>query len=372
MTFSLAAIFVAGLLTFASPCVLPLMPIYLATIAGGSLDRAPPRRVMVVATAFALGLSSVFVALGALASSLGGLLTGQRTAITIASGVLMVLFGLRALGVVRVALFDRDARPALARIETAASVGGAFVFGAAFALGWSPCIGPVLASVLSYTATSTASPVRGAGYLALYAAGLSLPLLLLAAVAARASSWIKRFRSAIPRLERLSGVALLGVGLWTLLGGADLLRFEAELAADLPTQTESADVASAECEADMGPGHTCALPQIDKNSGASEPAQIDGAHMLEFTSHECPICRRMRPVLDKLVAACSELRPRFVRVDVSTARGRALADEHAVRGTPTFVLFDEDGVERARLLGESSQEEVAAAVERAFGLSCWG
>jgi cytochrome c-type biogenesis protein len=362
LNFSIIAIFGAGLLTFASPCVLPLMPIYLATIAGSSLEHAQPRRTLVVAAAFSLGLASVFVLLGALASSLGGLLIAHRTAITIVSGLLMAVFGLRGLGVLRSRVLDRDARPALLRVRTASSLIGAFLFGAAFALGWSPCIGPVLASVLAYAAAHADSPLRGAGYLAVYAAGLALPLLLLASVAARATSWIKRARGLIPVLEKLTGAALVAVGLWTLAGAANLGWPSAEA---LPT--------AAACDLDHSPGHTCALPGAAHVAGAAAAvAHIEGAQMLEFTSQECPVCRRMRPVVDKLVTACAELSTRTVRVDVTTAAGRALAEQHGVRGTPTFVLVDEDGVEKARLLGENTAEDVAAAVERAFGISCWG
>jgi thioredoxin-related protein len=80
----------------------------------------------------------------------------------------------------------------------------------------------------------------------------------------------------------------------------------------------------------------------------------------------------MRPVVEKLVAACTELEAKVVRVDVTTPAGRALADHHRVRGTPTFVFVDEHGVERARLLGENTGEALGAALERAFGVSCWG
>jgi cytochrome c-type biogenesis protein len=363
LNFSIIAIFGAGLLTFASPCVLPLMPIYLATIAGSSLEHAQPRRTLVVAAAFSLGLASVFVLLGALASSVGGLLVAHRTAITLVSGLLMAVFGLRGLGLLRSRALERDARPALTRIRTASSLSGAFLFGAAFALGWSPCIGPVLASVLSYAAAHAGSPLHGAVYLAVYAAGLALPLLLLAGVAARATSWIKRARGLVPVLEKLTGAALLAIGLWTLGGALDMSSPFAE-----------APPSAAACDIDHSAGHTCALPGAPRVAGTAAAAvvHVEGAQMLEFTSQECPVCRRMRPVVDKLVTACSELGTRTVRIDVTTASGRALAEQHGVRGTPTFVLVDEDGVEKARLLGENTAEDVAAAVERAFGISCWG
>jgi cytochrome c-type biogenesis protein len=370
MSLSLVAIFAAGLLTFASPCVLPLMPIYLTTIAGSSLDRARPWRTLSVAAAFTSGFAFVFIALGALASSLGALLVTYQRPIMFSSGALMIAFGLRSLGVLRVGAFDRDVRPGLQRARAASGPISAFIFGAAFALGWSPCIGPVLASVLTYTATHSASPWRGAGYLAVYAAGLALPMLLLAAVAPRAVQLVRDARSLLPMLEKATGAALLGIGLWTLTTVPDPLP---PLAAVTPHQSAPA---SASCDLNE-PGHTCAMPELTKGPDTlvdvpDDPAQDQGPRLLEFGSHDCPVCRRMRPVLDRLMASCNELDGWVVRVDVTTASGRALAMRHGVRGTPTYVLVDGDGVEHGRLLGETSSAEIAAAIERAFGLSCWG
>lgn len=372
MTFSIAAIFAAGLLTFASPCVLPLMPIYLATIAGGrSGEKAQSRRTLSLAFAFTLGLGATFITLGALAASVGKLLITHRTAITVVSGALMVLFGLRSLGLLRIALLDRDVRPGLQRVRSASSHLGAGLFGAAFALGWSPCIGPVLAAVLTYAAAHSETPWRGAGYLGVYAAGLGLPMLVLAGAAGQAGARLKPLRRALPKLEKLTGLAMAGIGLWTL----------GSVLAATPTATVASAGAAAECSTSVpGTNHTCALPQADNHKPSAAPdadvalaahqGQIAGAKILEFSSRDCPVCRRMRPVVDKLVSACSELDSRLVRVDVTTAHGRALAEQHGVRGTPTFVLLDDTGTEKERLLGENTGDDLAAAVERAFGLSC--
>ena len=177
MELSLLAIFGAGLLTFASPCVLPLMPIYLATIVGTVNARGRTRYTMLVASTFVAGFTAVFVALGALASTLGAWLVAYQRPIVVASAALMIVFGLRGLGVLRVAAFERDVRPGLSRTGSVTGPVGAFVFGAAFALGWSPCIGPVLASVLTYAATHSDSPAKGALYLAVYAGGIAAPML---------------------------------------------------------------------------------------------------------------------------------------------------------------------------------------------------
>ena len=374
MDLSLPAIFGAGLLTFASPCVLPLIPIYLATLVGGGLGEAKARRAVPRAAAFSLGFTLVFVALGALASTLGGLLVQHRILIMALSGGLMVLFGLRSLGLVRVQALDADARPGLERIEASSSMAGAFVFGAAFALGWSPCIGPVLASVLTYAATQAGSPWHGAAYLGVYASGIALPLLLIASAVSRASALLKRFRAAIPVLERVTGGALVVLGVWTLAGLAPTGTEPVRTTAQHGAPASAPDAVAEACDADAKGDGLCGLPATATTADApdGEQQKVQGAHMLEFTAHECPVCRRMRPVLDRIVAACRELEPRIVRVDVATARGHALALQHGVRGTPTFVLFDEAGQERARLLGEQSSDEVAAAVERAFGLSCSG
>jgi cytochrome c-type biogenesis protein len=329
------------------------MPVYLATIAGGALQEARPRRTLLVASAFVLGLSSVFVALGALASSLGAVLTQYRGAITISSGVLMLLFGAHSLGIFRLRRLDRDVRPGLMRVQHASTLVGAFLFGAAFALGWSPCIGPVLAAVLSYAAAHGNTPAQGALYLAVYAAGLALPLLALALGAGHATHWVRRMRGAIPKLERVTGLALLGVGVWTL--SAAVL--------DRPAPKEqTCDIA--------GAGHSCALGEVRADVGEPIVLPAEGAQFLEFSAHDCPVCRRMRPVIEKLAATCSELDARIVRVDVNTSSGRALADRFHVHGTPTFVLLNEHGIEEIRLLGENTGEQLAAAVERAFGVSC--
>ena len=243
------------------------------------------------------------------------------------------------------------------------------MFVAAFGLGWSPCIGPVLASVLTFAASNAESPWQGAAYLGVYAAGLSLPLLVLAGAASRALAWLKRSRTAIPFLEKLTGGGLLALGAWTMISlgwsvTSEPARVHEERAVVAPQ-------AAASCASEGASAEGCALPAV-RSVSAQVDAPVQGSHILEFTSHDCPVCRRMRPVLDKLTAACTELQARIVRVDVTTANGRALADRHGVRGTPTFVLFDDAGNETTRLLGERTREDVAAAVEQTFGLSCWG
>jgi cytochrome c-type biogenesis protein len=348
---SFAGLLVAGILTFASPCVLPLIPAYLAALGGGVV--APSRgRLVLAATAFALGMSLVFVVLGAAASAVGVSLLAHRGVLMFASGVVMVLFGLRALGILRMPLLDREARPVLARVRTGGSLLAAFLFGAAFAIGWSPCVGPLLASALGYAASHSSSPWRGAGFLAVYSLGIAIPLVVTAALADMAVGWLRRSAHLLPKIERATGVLLVGAGLWTAHDSRVL------------DEGVLSDASAKPCPGQQG---------CDLRTGAPRAANvpvITGPRLIELVSQNCPACRRMAPVLARAEAACDGLGARTMRVDVGTAEGLALARSLRVVATPTVVLIGPDGLEHSRLIGEQPFDEIEAAVESAFGLRC--
>ncbi|GAA0499451.1 cytochrome c biogenesis CcdA family protein [Deinococcus depolymerans] len=200
-TFAVA--FVAGLVSFLSPCVLPLVPSYLGVIGGA---RAPLPR----ALGFVLGFGLVFVALGATASSLGSLLAPHKALLGQVSAVLIVFFGLVMLGVVRLPLLMRDTR-ALAD----AGGYGPVTLGAAFAFGWSPCLGPALGSILGLAA-STASLGSGVALLTAYTLGLAVPFLLAALLWHRLN--LRRLNRFSGVFERVGGAVLVAVGLLMLTG----------------------------------------------------------------------------------------------------------------------------------------------------------
>src|SRR5262249_41799491 len=140
-----------------------------------------------------------------------------RTPLLVASGALMCLFALRSLGVLKISLFDREARPGLARVRSVGGVASAFLFGAAFALGWSPCIGPILTSVLPYVAPHADRPAIGAAYLAVYATGLALPLVIAAAFLPSLTARLRTMRSLIPYVEKGAGALMLLLGVLTIV-----------------------------------------------------------------------------------------------------------------------------------------------------------
>ncbi len=212
--------FSAGLLSFLSPCVLPLFPSYLSFITGMSVDRLATdvsagsrRRVILHSLAFIVGFSLVFVALGASFSAAGQFLLGYRKWIRIGGGLLIVLFGLYLAGVLRLGLLSRTRQ---IEIKTK-PVGylGTFAVGVTFAVGWTPCVGPILGSILSLA--GTAETVRkGVGLLLAYSAGLALPFFLSSLALGGFLRFFRRYRTAMPVVERVAGALLVVVGLLVL------------------------------------------------------------------------------------------------------------------------------------------------------------
>ncbi|MEC9468448.1 MAG: cytochrome c biogenesis protein CcdA, partial [Pseudomonadota bacterium] len=195
---SLGAAFLAGLLSFISPCVLPIVPPYLCYLAGVSVDELKGdtataetgRRVILAAIAFVLGFSLVFVALGATASVIGQSIARYYDILSYVAGAIIIVMGLHFLGVFRIGLLFREARIHVERKP--AGLVGAFVMGLAFAFGWTPCVGPVLAAIL-FVAGSSDTTWHGAGLLAVYALGIGLPFILAAAFASRFLKLAGRF-----------------------------------------------------------------------------------------------------------------------------------------------------------------------------------
>jgi cytochrome c-type biogenesis protein len=213
----LAVAFVAGLLSFLSPCVLPLVPSYVGFLTGMTLPEMTGRRrvALLHALLFVAGFSLVFVLLGASATALGGALKYYQAWIARVGGVLVILFGLVCLGVVKAGFLDQDRRLQLQH-KPVGYLGSALV-GVAFGAGWTPCIGPVLGAILSLAATSD-SVSRGMLLLGVYSAGLAVPFLLAAVAVESFLEWFQRFRRFLPWVMRVSGVLLILVGLLMATG----------------------------------------------------------------------------------------------------------------------------------------------------------
>ncbi len=217
----------AGVLSFLSPCVLPIVPPYLAYMSGVSLQdlqdkNASRNRALLPALFFVLGLSTVFLFLGFTASAIGVAFLQFQGYFNTVAGILVMLFGLHFIGIYRIGFLDREAR--LDAGDQGGSAFGAYILGLAFAFGWTPCIGPQLGAILSIAA-SEASLTRGTFLLGIYAAGLGIPFLLVAAFLPRLTGvmgWMKRH---MDRIEKVMGLLLWTIGLMMLTGGFSAFSF---------------------------------------------------------------------------------------------------------------------------------------------------
>ncbi len=203
----------AGLLSFLSPCVLPLVPPYLCFISGASLQDMSDRRgtaALWPGLAFVLGFATVFIALGASASLVGQLVTAYLRQLTVLSGVLIILLGLQFMGLVPIALMNRELR--FQPGKQPLGLLGAYLVGLAFAFGWTPCVGPILTAIL-LVAGAQDTLTRGTVLLAAYSAGIGIPFLLAAAFVGSFLGWLQRFRHYLGWMERISGALLVITGL---------------------------------------------------------------------------------------------------------------------------------------------------------------
>ena len=222
--------FSAGILSFLSPCVLPIVPPYLAFMAGSSvssLKKSPQESpqttsLILISISFVFGLSTVFIMLGLAAAALGSFFLSYQTEMGYISGLIILIFGFHFLGIIRVPILNREAR-----FDFKSGGGGligAYALGIAFAFGWTPCIGPILGAILSMSA-QTDSFSHGTTLMAVYALGLGCPFLLFGVFFAKSLNFFAPIKKHLDKVEKAMGILLILVGILLLTGGFTNLSF---------------------------------------------------------------------------------------------------------------------------------------------------
>ncbi len=344
MPLDLIGIFGAGLATFLTPCVLPLVPIYLSALVGGDLKQAHAGKrgtLVLRAALFALGFIAVFTLLGLTASSLGAALTRHKHVVSGIGAVLILVFGLKFLGVIRIPWLDRTVKADDTKMQGRFGSLNAVIMGVVFAAGWTPCVGPVLGSVLTYAASASSNPLTGAGYLAVYGLGFALPLMLTATFAEAGMRVMDRIKPHLGRIERVVGVLLIVVAVSM---AADAYR-------GATTPTVSADWSTKVTTA---------------SSGKRLPA------MVEVYADNCTICKNMKPIVDRIANQCHEKKVLVRTVNLSNRKNKGLTRKYRLVGVPTFLFLDKDGNEVARLVGRQSETGLRQALSALRGESCPG
>ncbi len=220
------AAFLAGLLSFLSPCVLPLVPGYVSLISGASVEelQSSERRllgtVMLHSVTFVLGFSVVFIALGAVATGVGQVVNEYHSLLSKIAGVIVIIFGLHLTGILKIKALYADKR--MHDVKGSSSAFGSFAVGFAFAFGWTPCIGPILATIL-VLASAQGTVMKGVVLLAVYSMGLAVPFLLTSLGVDRFLAFYGRFRKHLHTVEVLSGILLIAIGVLIFLNNLRLL-----------------------------------------------------------------------------------------------------------------------------------------------------
>lgn len=220
------AAFVAGLISFLSPCVLPLVPGYVSLISGAGVEELKAqesqllRKLMLNSAAFIVGFSVVFITLGAISTEVGQLLAMYKSRLSVVAGIVIILFGLHLTGIFKIKALYADAR--LHSVKGGSTPWGAFVIGFAFAFGWTPCVGPILAVILGFAAAQD-SVFKGIILLAVYSLGLAVPFLLTSLGIQRFLKFYGRFRAHMHALEVASGILLIALGGLLVFGRFTLL-----------------------------------------------------------------------------------------------------------------------------------------------------
>jgi len=222
--------FLAGIISFLSPCILPIIPPYICFLAGMSLDQVTGqeetdgagRKIMFSAVAFVIGFGTVFVLLGASASFLGQALTDYFDVLKYFAGAVIIMMGLHFLGVFRISMLYRQAKIEVQKKP--AGIFGAYLVGLAFAFGWTPCVGPILASIL-FVAGAEDSATQGALLLGAYAAGIGIPFLFAAAFAGPFVAFMRKFSKHMATVEKVMGIMLIITGVLIMTGYMQELGF---------------------------------------------------------------------------------------------------------------------------------------------------
>jgi cytochrome c-type biogenesis protein len=351
MEHSILSIFGAGLLTLVTPCILPMLPVYLSLLLGASLDsaKAPSARFRLLgsATLFVAGFSLVFTFLGLGASSIGSVLRHHRDVLLIAGGVIIVLFGLKYLGLLRIGFLERTFQ--VKQFKTGSRAFDAFLFGVVFSLGWTPSVGPILGSVLTYTAATTDSALAGGGYLFVYSMGVGLPLLVVSVLADRLVPLLRKLNRHLPKIEKATGVVMVAVGL--------ALAIPAVIAAAREPSASSSLVVIADDDITVGPALGSPTPK---------------PRLVEFYDENCPVCERMKPRVDQLKQDCVRRGVEILTVNLSDPRNAHLGRQLGIHAVPTFKLYGSDGVEKGQIYGERELADLRAAAAALMDAVCAG
>lgn len=393
MDLGILTIFTAGLLTFLSPCILPVLPVYIAMFVGSGMDELytnkKKRFVLFFNSLFFLsGFIIVFVLMGMSATALGGTLLKHRSLFEQLGGLLIFTFGLKYMGVLHIELLNKEKR--VHKIFNSKFKWlNSFFAGFFFAFGWTPCVGPILGTILTYSAISASNVFEGGFFLLVYSFGFALPLLVLPLFFEPMTALLNKAKKAIPIIEKITGVILLAMGILMVTGNMSVFTPSIHVSHTISNENSTKKSKSIKgthnaeiiCKVDKQGNSKC-----DSNNNNTIPDSafevkvqsitIDGIRnilkgeykkpiFVEFYSSHCTICRGMIPTMSIIEKSCLKKNLTILKINISIPEYKKLAQEYGIIGVPTFIFLKDNGKEVARLIGHqelSALEKVLSTI----------
>lgn len=348
MDLTIAGIFAAGLLTFLSPCVLPLAPVFTASLFTSESGNRWSRLISTVW--FSLGFTAAFVIMGLGIASLSSSIGFAKTLLLGAVGIFLIFFGIKMMGLLPFSRYFQWSNRSLALPGFIRRLPGGLhglVFGLLFGFSWTPCVGPVLGGVLTYVASRELPPAEGAVLLSVFSLGISIPLFAIALGSDYITPFLEGFKKHMGKVEYVVGIGLFVFGFY-VLNQARLEAFPLFLDGDEQSVTAVTD-------------DNREINLLDEN---------DFHTMVFFHTETCPVCTRMKQYLPEFRESCTSENFHFHQVDVARSENKAAASHFNIRAVPTVSVINHKGHEIIHLVGYQPESRLREAAMTVSGIAC--
>ena len=327
------SIYFAGILSFFSPCILPIIPVYFSILVQDKDTTA--KTILPHGLLFCLGFCIIFSLLGLGAGQISSLMVDHRAFLSLIAGLIVLIISLKMLDVINIPVLDRSYSFNINKIKTRFTFLNSFVFGVLFAVTWSPCIGPVMGGILTYISARTLSPFSGAIQLFLFGLGISTPLIISTIFFGKLSMFARNNKYFIIILQKALGILLV--------------IFAINLFGAVITMAERPKI-------------------ITGSDKIVTPDQLP--LFISMIQTDCESCEEMKPTIKKLIDSCNGKNIEFRTIDTENPEHSYIVSRLGMMGTPTYILIDKAGKEVQRFIGYNKLKDLDEAIFKLTGKRC--